>query len=127
MNISSEIEYWDNWIGSGEFDMEYLEKQFTTKHKKLFLYSDSHIEGFLIYKKVFGIYLITLMAKRKNSAVKKIGKQFLDHFKTGNTLLLADDSDIPNYYSNLGFTKTNRRYYKWLLNDYKADIYVLIL
>ena len=130
MNICKESDYWNNWIGPEQFDNEYLEPIFNYKIKKLFLVSDNYnIEGILIYKKIFRIYVIKLLSKKSKSIIKGVGKMFINYFKKNfrGKIILSDDSNIPNYYSNLGFKKTNKYFYKWLLNDYNDDVYELYI
>jgi len=125
--IYEEYEFWDNWIGTGIFDKKYLTDIFRSKITKNYLVVNNEITGILIYKKKFGIYIIDLLSKNYNSKCKGIGKMFINFLKQKikGKIILSDDSGIPNYYINLGFSKTRNFFYKFLLNDFEDDIYIL--
>ena len=38
-------------------------------------------------------------------------------------VILADDTDIPNYYTKLGFKKENKHKYKKILDEFDRNIY----
>ena len=122
------IEYWDKWIGEGDMDYDFLKKHFQANHHVLILENtDKSIEGILLYNTVqcSNIYRIFLIAKPWYSIEKGIGKMFIDYFQEHfqGKFILSDDSQIPNYYEKLGFTKNNSCYYKFLLNNYRHPIY----
>ena len=77
-----------------------------------------NLEGILIYRKLNNIKnhfckinysSITLLAKKINSNHKWLGKNMIDFFRIRlnekTKVILADDTDIPNYYTKLGFKK----------------------
>lgn len=131
-NSCSSIDFWDQWIGEDEIDYRYLSKHINNNHKTLILIdSKNTIEGVLIYDQVWcsNIYRIYLIAKRNNSTLKGVGKEFIqyfgDHFH--GRIILSDDSEIPNYYEKLGFSKDESYYYKYLLNDWDFPLYTKII
>ena len=116
-----DINYWDQWIGTGIFDYHYLKKVFSNKNHIVLTYED---KGVLVYKKIpwTNKYKILLLAKKGGVQEKGIGKTFMRYLEIvlkGNILILSDDTDIPNYYEKLGFSKISKYhyYYKWLLRD----------
>ena len=118
--------FWDNWIGQCTFTMNYLQTIFSDNRTvTLVYYKGDTMIGILMYKKmgVTNKYKILLLAKKDGSKEKGIGRAFflyLGIILKGNIIILSDDTDIPNYYTNLEFTQIPRwnRYYYWLLNDY---------
>ena len=121
--------YWNKWIGNGIFNKNYLECVF--RHPQsiiLIAVENKQIQGLLVYCKIKYTrkYIITLLAKPYNSTIKGIGKLFityLSYILQGNILLIIDDSEIPNYYTNLGLSKTNHYWTKWIIQEYSKDIY----
>ena len=133
---SYSMHFWDEWIGPGEIDCTYLTRQMLSRdtNKLLLLDDKDNLEGLCIFSKVpcFHIYRVHLIAKKHDSPIDGVGKMFIDYLqkiygdeKTSykSTLLLSDDSQIPNYYENLGFFKTKYIYYKWLLDDWFYPLY----
>ena len=133
---SYSMHFWDEWIGPGEIDCTYLTRQMLSRdtNKLLLLDDKDNLEGLCIFSKVpcFHIYRVHLIAKKHDSQINGVGKMFIDYLqkiygdeKTSykSTLLLSDDSQIPNYYENLGFFKTKYIYYKWLLDDWFYPLY----
>tara|TARA_B110001452_G_scaffold263755_1_gene265676 strand:- start:2793 stop:3176 length:384 start_codon:yes stop_codon:yes gene_type:complete len=106
--------FWDGWIGPGEFDMWYLNKVFNYKNKKkyLLLMDDissnnmDNISGILVYYKFkfINLYKILLLAKKKHYDKKGVGKLFITYILNNfhkTKFILVDDSGIPNYYDKL--------------------------
>lgn len=140
--IRNDIKFWDLWLGKNTFDFDFLKETFTDKSNFILLAfkkNDENIynhkinlEGIVVFNKFDNLfYYITLLAKRVNSYQRWLGKKLIN--KLNNLLLfnldyidfivLTDVSEIPNYYSKLGFTLTNNDYIKKLLDNDEDDIY----
>ena len=107
--------YWNNFIGNNVFNYDYLSSFFNDSNRNLIhllaLHDDKPV-GIFIYEKLkhTNIYKVYLIAKKKNTECKGVGKAFFSHlelFIKKGTIVLIDDSDIPNYYNNLGFKMSN--------------------
>ena len=144
--IRNNINFWDSWIGKDIFDYEFLEQTFLDLNNKILLAFEknndniyninNNLEGILIYNNFDNLfYNIILLAKRFNSKTPKVGKKIINkiynllsyNLDFINYFVLTDVSDIPNYYINLGFTKTENEYIKKLLDNYDDDIYFIKL
>tara|TARA_Y100001980_G_C14528682_1_gene304409 strand:- start:479 stop:970 length:492 start_codon:yes stop_codon:yes gene_type:complete len=136
--------FWDKWIGKNEFSNSYLsellehDKNLNFTYSWLLLckdlsYKRNSIVGIMVYKKFkyTNIYEISLLAKKKNSKYKNIGKKFTRYLKkyfNNKIIILIDDSEIPNYYEKLGYKKlygSEKKEYKLLLNTSKNNIYIM--
>lgn len=120
--MNDDWKYWDKFIGEKIFNESYLRKLFDPSNRYYKHHHQTLTQYIIIDKGLCCgvcivrhipctmIFNILLIAKEKESRYKKIGKTFIDHLcKTlpeGSTLILADDSEIPNYYTKLGFTRS---------------------
>ena len=141
--IRNHILFWDKWLGKNTFDFDFLKETFNDCNNKIllaFYKNDNHyynikfnLEGIIIFNKFEKLfYNLILISKRNNSKLSWVGKRllkkltnllsynldFIDYF------VLTDVSEIPNYYSKLGFIKTEIEYVKKLLDNYEDDIYI---
>lgn len=110
--------YWEDFIGPGKFDFEYLREQFDPSHPKfnkknqyLLILVNQQLIGVTIYRKIKNIpfYKINLLAKKEHCRYTGIGRFVFNYLETKlqkGCLILIDDSGIPNYYSKLGFKKS---------------------
>lgn len=136
-------DYWNQFIGDGEFDYDYLEEQFESSHPKfnknnqyLLIIFNKELIGITVYRKLtyVPIYKICLLAKKKNCQQSGIGRlvfNYLESTLRRGYFILVDDSRIPHYYSKLGFKRSwggvnclfgefqNFSYYKYF---YKKNI-----
>lgn len=133
-NIYS-YQFWNLFIGDGEFCQEFLKKTFSFERQQYFLLLDqdnnNQIEGILVYEKIYGksIYKIILIAKRENSDIKGVGKKFVRFLQrriSRSILILIDDSGIQDYYTGLGFFRCNNRLKKYLEPTSKTCYYKII-
>ena len=134
--------FWNQFIGEDCFDLEYLHSELNNPYNNILIAYDinlkvyDNLEGILIYRKLNNIKnnfckinysSITLLAKKINSNHKWLGKDMIDFFRIRlnekTKVILADDTDIPNYYSKLGFKKENKNKYKKILDEYDRNIY----
>ena len=109
-----DVKYWDNFIGNGVFDYDYLSSLFNNNNNLIYLLAlhDNKPVGIFIYEKLkhTNIYKVHLLAKKQNTNCKEVGRAFfsyLELFIKKGTIILLDASDIPNYYNKLGFIKSN--------------------
>ena len=144
------VKYWDNFIGNGVFNYDYLSSFFNNNNNNFVCLLGLHENkpvGIFIYEKLkhTNIYKVYLVAKKQDTECKGVGKAFFSYFELfikKGTIVLIDDSDIPNYYNKLGFKISNGfvnclfckfnkvGYYKKIKNKYyknikKAKIYPL--
>lgn len=109
------VKYWDNFIGNGVFNYDYLSSFFNSNNKNLVYLLGLHDNkpvGIFIYEKLkhTNIYKVYLIAKKQNTECKGVGKAFFSYFELfikKGTIVLIDDSDIPDYYNKLGFKISN--------------------
>lgn len=111
-------EYWNQFIGDGEFDYDYLQEQFESSHPKfnknnqyLVIIFNNELIGITVYRKLsfIPIYKICLLAKKKNCQQSGIGRfvfNYLESTLGRGYFILVDDSRIPHYYSKLGFKRS---------------------
>jgi hypothetical protein len=144
--IRNNVSFWDKWIGRGIFYYDFLEQTFLDLNNKILLAFEqnnenvyniyNNLEGILVYNNFDNLfYNIILLAKRFNSKIPKVGKKIINkiynllsyNLDFINYFVLSDVSDIPNYYINLGFIKTDNEYIKKLLDNYEDDIYFIKL
>jgi hypothetical protein len=133
--------YWNNWIGNEIFDMDYLKTIFSNciENEMIFLTTNlskniNSIIGICVLKKLKykNYYELKLISKKYKSLHKHIGKKFTNYLKQhyiNKKFILIDDSEINNYYKNLGYKKVNNiiklSIYQQLLNTKKNKIYYL--
>ena len=103
--------YWEDFIGLGKFDFEYLREQFDPSHPKfnkknqyLLILVNQQLIGITIYRKIkyIPIYKINLLAKKEHCQYTGVGKFVFNYLETNlqkGCLILIDDSGIPNYLS----------------------------
>ena len=137
--------FWNQFIGEDCFDLEYLHNELNNPYNNIVIAYDINIkvydnlEGILIYRKLYNLKnnfskinysSITLLAKKINSTHKWLGKRMIDFFRMRlnekTKVILADDTDIPNYYTKLGFKKENKYKYKKILDEFDRNIYTKI-
>ena len=130
-----DISFWDIMLGEGCFDLDFLKEEFQNEKNKIVIGYDNNkskinnIEGVLIYKKVKNknLYIIGLMAKKYESKYYWYGKKVLKFLKTTlkpkSSIILLDDTDIPNYYIKLGFILKNKKKYRKIMDNDHYDIY----
>ena len=134
--------FWNQLIGENCFDLEYLHDELTHINNHILLAFDpnlrvyDNIEGILIYRKIpnlkdyfskINYSSITLLGKKINSNHKWLGRNMIDFFRKRlnekTKVILADDTDIPNYYTKLGFKIENKHKYKKILDEFDRNIY----
>ena len=144
LDIRNNINFWNLWLGEDLFDFDFLSETFKDYNNDILLcfqknnksiYNLHHnLEGVIVFNKLSNLFFnILLLAKKDNSELKCVGKNMLR--KLNNILLynlnfidyiiLSDVSDIPNYYSRLGFLKTNNMNLRKILDNYDDDIYYI--
>ena len=143
-NIRNDISFWNLWLGEDLFDFEFLSETFKDYNNDILLcfqkndksiYNLHHnLEGIIVLNKFDNSFFnILLLAKKDNSQLRWVGKNMLR--KLNNILLynlnfidyiiLSDVSDIPNYYSRLGFLKTNNMNLRKILDNYDDELYYI--
>tara|TARA_B100001248_G_C27256067_1_gene396144 strand:+ start:307 stop:816 length:510 start_codon:yes stop_codon:yes gene_type:complete len=135
-HVRSNIKFWNKWLGINEFDIEFLKETFADYNNKIYICCDSNkdIQSIAIYNNYQDLfYNLILLAKKHNSNYKWLGKKILRELnkKLINNknnirfIVLTDVSDIPNYYKRLGFSLTNNKYLRKLLDNFEDDLYVI--
>ena len=134
--------FWNQLIGEDCFDLEYLHAELNNPYNNILIAYDinlkvyDNIEGILIYRKIpnlkdyfskINYSSITLLGKKINSNHKWLGRNMIDFFRKRlnekTKVILADDTDIPNYYNKLGFKIENKHKYKKILDEFDRNIY----
>ena len=125
--------FWNCFINNRNIDMEYLHEIFTQSHEKfntnnnyVLAFKNNQLIGILVYSVLpCNVFKIMLIAKKDDTTLKRIGHSLLSYLETqleSGTFVLIDDSGIPNYYSNMGFSKSNG-FINYIFGDYESPSY----
>ena len=137
-HIRNNISFWNKWLGKDTFDLDFLKETSTDDDNKILLCvnNDEHIEGIAVYNRdQDSFYNLILLAKKNKSKHKGLGKHILrelnsillDNNDNIHFIVLTDVSDIPNYYTKLGFILTDNKYLKEYIDNFEDDLYFIEL
>lgn len=135
-HVRNNISFWDKWLGKDQFDIDFIKETFTDYNNNILIChnQEKKIEGVAVYtNNQDTFYNLILLAKKHNSQHKWLGKKILkklndiliDNPYQIRFIVLTDVSDIPNYYTRLGFYLTDNQYLKELLDNFEDDLYVI--